>query len=89
MLVVLIVSIIVFSFLGRPDMAHRVVYKLGLLPIIAGVSYEVIRLVCRLPKFFMYAVLWPGLLVQLLTTRRPDNKMIQAAITALRNAGGN
>ena len=87
-LVVFIMSIVVFSFLGRPDILHRVLYKLALLPLISGVSYELIRAVARLPLIVQYIFLWPGLLMQRLTTREPDDAMILAAIAALQSAKG-
>ncbi len=84
LLVVLIVSIVVFTFLGRPELWQRVLYKLLLLPLVSGIAYEFIRLVNRLPRPLLLFFLWPGLLLQKLTTRRPDNDMIKAAIEALK-----
>lgn len=84
LLVVMVISIIVYSFLGRPDLIHRILYKVLLLPLIAGISYEFIRLVCRLPKWLNSIFLFPGLMLQKFTTRRPDNKMIEAAIAAIK-----
>lgn len=88
LLVVFIVSIIIFAFLGRPDLMHRVVYKILLLPIVSGISYEIIRAVARLPYWAMAIVLWPGLLMQKLTTKKPDDEMLKAAIAALQQARG-
>jgi len=83
LLVVMVVSILVFSFLGRPDLLHRILYKVLLLPVVAGISYEFVRLVCRLPKWLNMLILFPGLMLQKLTTRQPDKKMIEAAIAAI------
>lgn len=84
LLVVLVVSIIVFTFLGRPTLLQRVLYKILLLPLVSGLAYEFIRLVNRLPRPLLLFFLWPGLLLQKLTTRQPDDDMIRAAIEALK-----
>jgi uncharacterized protein YqhQ len=87
-LVVFVMSIVVFSFLGRPDLLHRIAYKLILLPLIAGLSYELIRLVTKTSLLVQYIFLWPGLLMQRLTTREPDEAMMTAAIAALQETQG-
>lgn len=85
LMVVFMVSIIVFSFLGRPSLLARIGYKMLLFPLISGISYEIIRLAARNPKNMMWQLLlWPGLGVQFLTTREPDKKQLAAAIAALK-----
>ncbi len=84
-LFVMIVSIIVFSFLGRPDFAHRVLYKILLLPVIAGISYEAIRFTGKYTRFkLVQALSWPGLALQRITTREPDDDQIEVAIAAMK-----
>jgi len=84
-LVVMIVSILVFSVLGRPDFLHRVLYKLMLLPVVAGISYEVIRFTGRYRNLKWVQVLsWPGLLLQRITTREPTDDQIEVAVAALK-----
>lgn len=84
-LVVMIVSILVFSLLGRPDFLHRVVYKLMLLPIVAGISYEVIRFTGRRRQWGWVRLLsFPGLLLQRITTREPTDDQIEVAIAAMK-----
>lgn len=92
--IVLLLSIFFFSFFGRPPILQRMFYHIMLLPIIAGTSYELIKLAGKKqvnPLVKLIAV--PGLLIQKLTTREPDNKMIEVAITALKavlpDDGGN
>lgn len=64
-LFVMIVSILVFSLLGRPDFLHRVIYKILLMPVIAGISYEAIRFTGKFSRFKLVQVLsWPGLALQ-------------------------
>ena len=84
-LVVMIVSILVFSLLGRPDFVHRVLYKLLLLPVVAGISYEVIRFTGKHQEWTWVQFLsWPGLLLQKITTRQPTDDQIEVAIAAMK-----
>jgi len=83
-LVVMIVSILVFSLLGRPDFFHRVIYKLLLLPVVAGFSYEVIRFTGIHQNWRWVRLLSaPGLLLQKITTREPTDDQIEVAIAAM------
>ena len=60
-------------------------FKLILVPVMAGLGYEVIRLAARFEgNIFLRLFVLPGLLIQFLTTREPDKKQLQAAIEALR-----
>ena len=84
-LFVMIISILVFSLLGRPDFLHRVLYKILLLPIIAGISYEAIRFTGKHAQWKLVQVLsWPGLMLQRITTREPDDDQIEVAIAAMK-----
>ncbi|MBN1473759.1 MAG: DUF1385 domain-containing protein [Syntrophaceae bacterium] len=82
---VMIISILVFSLLGRPDFLHRVVYKLCLMPVIAGISYEAIRFTGKYSHSRLVQLLsWPGLMLQKITTREPDDDQIEVAIAAMK-----
>jgi len=84
-LFVMIVSILVFSLLGRPDFLHRVLYKILLLPVVAGISYEAIRFTGKYSRFKLIQILsWPGLVLQKITTREPDADQIEVAIEAMK-----
>jgi uncharacterized protein YqhQ len=84
-LVVMIVSILVFSLLGRPDFLHRVLYKILLLPVVAGISYEVIRFTGKhRDRGWVQIVSWPGLLLQKITTREPTDDQIEVAVAAMK-----
>ena len=84
-LVVMIVSILVFSLLGRPDFLHRILYKLLLLPVVSGISYEVIRFTGKRIEWRWVQILsWPGLLFQRITTREPTDDQIEVAIAAMK-----
>jgi uncharacterized protein YqhQ len=84
-LVVMVISILVFSLLGRPDFLHRVLYKLMLLPVVAGISYEIIRFTGKYRHLKWVQMLsWPGLLLQRITTREPTDDQIEVAIAAMK-----
>ena len=87
--IVFVVSILVFSLMGRPALWVRVVERLAIIPLVAAVSYEIIRLAgrhedSRLVRFFMA----PGLWLQRLTTREPDKDELEVAVQALSAALG-
>ncbi len=84
MLIVFFTSVFVFSFFGRPPFVQRVLLHLALLPLVAGLSYELIRLAGRPnPPLWVEVLAAPGLLLQKLTTREPDSHQIEVAIQAL------
>jgi len=84
LLFVVIISALVFSFLGEQTILMRFLSRLLLLPVIAGISYEVIKLAGKNQSFFLWRWLsWPGLLLQRLTTRPPDDDQLEVAIMAL------
>lgn len=81
---VLLVSIFVFSFFGRPPFLMRVGLHLALLPVVAGISYEIIRLAGRQNAPWIVRLLsLPGMWTQRLTTREPDDDQIEVAIRSL------
>ncbi|MCR3921521.1 MAG: DUF1385 domain-containing protein [Firmicutes bacterium] len=82
LLLVMAVSIILFSFFGWPGLVQRLILRLTLLPLIAGISYELIQLAGR-NRFFCYLTA-PGLWLQRLTTREPDEQQLEVAIAALK-----
>jgi uncharacterized protein YqhQ len=85
LLVVVIVSFVVFSLLGRPPLAERILSRIVLIPVVAGLAYELIRLgASNYHRRFVRALLAPGLAVQRLTTREPDDSMIEVAIASLK-----
>lgn len=81
-LIVMIVAILVFTFLGRPPLPARVLSRIALIPIVAGISYEIIRAGAR-SRWFRPLVA-PGIWLQHLTTREPDDAELDVAIRALR-----
>ena len=85
LMTVMVVSIIVFSIFGKRTYIIRIGSRLALIPFIAGVSYEIIKLVSRKRhNRFMQLVMLPGLWLQRLTTREPSKDQIQVAIKSLK-----
>lgn len=83
LLIVMIVSIFVFAFLGWPELWLRILSRIILLPLVAGISYEIIRFSARSQNSFVKLATLPGLWLQYLTTREPDDSMIEVAIKSL------
>jgi len=82
LLIVMVVSIFMFAFLGWPDLWLRIVSRIVLLPLIAGISYEIIRYAGRTDKRWVAAAIAPGLWLQKLTTRQPSDDQVEVAIRA-------
>ena len=88
-IIVLIISVIIFTMIGRyENVLINIGYRIVLLPIIAGVSYEVIRMLGRTQNKYLKVLGKPGLWLQRITTREPDDSQIEVAIEALKLAVG-
>lgn len=84
LLIVMVVLIIVFAFLGRPVFWVRVASRLVVIPLVAGLSYEVLKFTARHDDSIIVKIaMWPGLMLQKLTTREPDRGQLEVAIAAL------
>lgn len=83
MFVVIIVSIVVFSFVGWWGRWVNLLIRFALVPLVAGIAYEIIRLAGRYDNWLTRAVAAPGLWLQRLTTAEPDDSMLEVAIAAL------
>jgi uncharacterized protein YqhQ len=84
---VLLIAIIVFSLTGRQTLWIMVLTRIVLLPVIMGLGYEVIYLGAKHTKnWFMKIILWPGLLLQSMTTGEPSDKQLEVAIAAVNKA---
>lgn len=83
MLIVLIISIIVFSVVTWSSIWMRVALKILLLPLVVGISYEIIRLAGRYDNALTRAVSAPGLWLQNFTTFEPDASMLEVAIASM------
>ena len=80
---VVFISVVLFVFIRTSDPVMRVVLRILLIPVIAGISYEIIRLAGRTNNFFIRILSAPGMMLQKLTTREPDASMIEVAIVAV------
>ncbi|PIP48968.1 MAG: DUF1385 domain-containing protein [Chloroflexi bacterium CG07_land_8_20_14_0_80_45_17] len=81
---VLIIAILAFALLGRPSLWLSILSRIILLPVIAALGYEVTRFGARYSKSILSRILLaPGLMLQAMTTREPDDSQLEAAISAL------
>ena len=84
LLEVVAISIVLFAILGTPDWWLRILSRVLLIPVIAGIAYELLRLGGKYPdSAFMKAIVAPGLLLQALTTRYPDESQMEVAIASM------
>jgi len=85
LLLVMVVSILVFAFVVTPSLPLKIISRIVLVPVVAGISYELMRLGAANYRFRIVRwLLAPGLALQSLTTREPDDSMIECAITSLK-----
>jgi uncharacterized protein YqhQ len=84
LVVVILLSIIAFSFVGRQTPLIMVTSRILLIPVIASIGYEVLRFGARhRSNPIVRVVMWPGILVQRITTRQPTDDMIEVAIASM------
>ena len=87
LLVVMVVAIAVFTFVGRPSLPVSVASRIVLVPVIAAISYEIIRFSgARAANPLVRIIFYPSLALQALTTRKPDDDQIEVAIRAMNHA---
>lgn len=85
LLLVMVVSIFVFALVGSPTLWLKILSRIVLVPVVAGIAYEFMRLGAANYRFRVVRwLLAPGLALQGLTTREPDDSMIECAIAALK-----
>jgi uncharacterized protein YqhQ len=83
---VMVISILVFALLGRPPMLLRILSRIVLIPVVAGLAYEYIKFTNRYRhRSIIRAIATPNLALQKLTTREPEPSMLEVSITALKN----
>ena len=83
LLIVMLISIVFFMFIRVDSRIQQLVLRLLLIPVIAGVSYEFIRLAGRYDNWFVNALSQPGLWMQRLTTKEPEDDMIEVGIASV------
>lgn len=85
MVIVMVIAILVFSFTGfipNLNMFLELLIKLALLPVVAGISYEILKFLAKFDNTFVKVVKAPGLLLQRVTTKQPTDDMIEVAIAS-------
>ncbi len=80
---VVFVSIILFFFIRVNNPVYRILLRIALIPVIAGIAYEIIKLAGRSDNIFVKIISAPGMLLQRLTTKEPDESMVEVAIAAV------
>lgn len=83
MLLVMLISIVLFFFIRVENPLYKVLLRIALIPVIAGISYEIIRLAGNSNNILVRIISAPGMLLQGLTTREPDESMVEVAIEAV------
>ncbi len=81
---VMVISLLLFSILGWPNLFWRIASRLLLIPVIAGLSYELLRWAGRSDSAVVKVLSLPGLALQKLTTKIPDEKQLEVAIAAMK-----
>ena len=82
------VSIAIFSFTGWGGILERLALRIILIPLVTGISYEIIKWLGKSEGLLSKIIAYPGLRLQLLTTKEPDDSQIEVAIAALKAAEG-
>ena len=82
--IVMFTSIILFSFFGWPNILVRVIMRLLCIPIVAGISYEIIKFLGKYNNILSKIVAYPGMMLQHITTNEPDDEQLEVAIKALK-----
>lgn len=83
LLFVMLVSVVLFFFIRVENPVYRVLVRIVLIPVIAGISYEIIRLAGRSNNILVRIISAPGMWMQELTTKEPDEGMVEVAIAAV------
>ena len=84
MMFVMVISLVLFSLLGWPNLVMRIVSRLLLIPVVAGLSYELLRWAGRSDGIVVKVLSLPGLYLQKLTTCEPDDEHLEVAIAAMK-----
>jgi len=86
LLIVMVISIVTFSFLGLPNPLVKALIRILMLPVIAGISYEILKWTGKSNSRLVAAISYPGMMLQKMTTREPDDSQLEVALRALEGA---
>ena len=85
LMIVMLIAIFIFAFLGWPSLWERILSRIVLMPVVAGISYEIIRYAGKHDDDpLIHRLILPGLLLQKLTTREPEDEMLELAIASVK-----
>lgn len=82
--IVMFTSIILFSFFGWPNILARIAMRILCIPIVAGISYEIIKFLGKYNNILSKIVAYPGMMLQNITTKEPNDEQLEVAIKALK-----
>lgn len=85
---IMFVSIAIFSFTGWGGIVERLILRIILIPVVTGISYELIKWLGKTDNMLSRIIAYPGLKLQLITTKEPDDSQIEVAIASLKAAEG-
>ena len=80
---VFLVSIVLFFFIRVENPAARVAIRIALMPVVAGISYEIIRLAGKSDNILVRLISAPGMAIQRMSTKEPDRQMVEVAIASV------
>ncbi|WP_248480740.1 DUF1385 domain-containing protein [Tepidibacter aestuarii] len=86
MFIVMIVSMLIYFLFGWPNPLVRILSRLVCIPIVAGISYEIIKIAGKYDNVFVRIISLPGMMLQKITTREPDDEQLEVALCALKAA---
>jgi uncharacterized protein YqhQ len=87
LMVVMLVSIVTFSVVKFDSLAYNMLTRVALIPVIAGISYEIIRLSAKKEGGFIFKLITrPGVWLQNITTKEPDDQQLEVALVALKES---
>jgi len=84
LLIVMVISIVIFFFIRFDNLLYKLLARLVLIPVVAGISYEIIKFAGRHDNLFTRIISYPGTLFQYITTKEPDDSQIEVAIASLK-----
>ena len=82
--IVMFTSVVLFSFFGWPNPLIRIIMRILFIPIVSGISYEIIKFIGKYNNKLTKIVAYPGMMLQKFTTQEPDDEQLEVALTALK-----
>ncbi len=82
--IVMATSIILFAFFGWPNPLMRILMRIVCIPVVAGIAYEIIRILGKYDNALTRMIAYPGMMLQYLTTKEPDDEQLEVAIASLK-----